>query len=155
MPTEDAVDLFKKRCMTANTLSKYWYSIPAHLTKSKFETFRLGGTGSTLRRERDYPTYSRSFSVTPLTGTQITGLLGFDIQKLLSRLIQHSLQPASFQSDFGQIPTLGLHVTGCCQTCSLLICTFLHVFHLPTYFHFLIWADGMENLFCGTPKYAF
>uniref|UniRef100_A0A1I7XWJ0 HTH_48 domain-containing protein n=1 Tax=Steinernema glaseri TaxID=37863 RepID=A0A1I7XWJ0_9BILA len=26
MPVEDAVDMFKKRCMTVGTLSKYWLS---------------------------------------------------------------------------------------------------------------------------------
>nr|CAD2168971.1 unnamed protein product [Meloidogyne enterolobii] len=56
IPTDDAVDLFKKKCMTVNTLSKYW----------------LQTTGSSLRRERDFSTYGRPSSVSTLTGSYST-----------------------------------------------------------------------------------
>ncbi|KAL3091626.1 hypothetical protein niasHT_024208 [Heterodera trifolii] len=57
MPTEDAVDLFKKRCMTVSTLSKYW----------------LQSSGSTSRANISaHRSYGRPSSVSTLTGSYST-----------------------------------------------------------------------------------
>jgi hypothetical protein len=53
MPVDDAVDMYKKKCMTVGTLSKYWL-------QSSNPTSRF--------RDKEY-TYGRSSSISTLTGS--------------------------------------------------------------------------------------
>ncbi|VDN06518.1 unnamed protein product [Thelazia callipaeda] len=63
MPIEDAVNMYKKRCMTVGTLSKYWLS-PTWNSRRDYDSHaatapaRSGGYTS-LSRNFNNPTYSR------------------------------------------------------------------------------------------------